>query len=310
MQDFNKFLTQKNSNEEDLRLKQEREMRDANTKRLQLDLIVNRHIGELNKFTKDYEDKMIDFICNFRDNFLKTIEQSYQEFFENIDTNLLIYNSDNKLIQLKLKKNEGKNMLSSQDLNSDNKSVRSAKSEKRDNGIFFNFKITLGIFVRNKLHLYFIGVKDLIENDLKITFKNYHQHMHSSLPIGSKINENESDFTLNDIFKSSDNFGELVYAMVNFFSFDPVELKVNHLLDYLNQKESKLQNELFFESFGKFFTKIENQCSKGLLPYEFDIFITKHTAVQSFDILINIFLRNNEFSEQEVSTGKNKFNYI
>lgn len=92
--------------DEELRIKQEKEMQDANLKRLQLDLIVNRHIDEINKFNNQSEEKLIKLIAIKRETYLQNLENIFQEFFENIRSNNIIYNSENKLIQIKLKKAE------------------------------------------------------------------------------------------------------------------------------------------------------------------------------------------------------------
>lgn len=81
-------------------------MQEANLKRLQLDLIVNRHIDEINKFTKQSEEKLIKLISIKRDVYLQNLENIFQEFFENIKSSDLIYNSENKLVQINFKKAE------------------------------------------------------------------------------------------------------------------------------------------------------------------------------------------------------------
>jgi hypothetical protein len=274
-------------------------MQEANIKNLQLDLIVNRHISEINQFSKEYEDKLISFINNIRDTFIKTVELSFQNFTESVDTSLMIYNSDNKLIQIKLKRNEifPNNISIMKD--SDSKSVVSNKSgggEKKQSksttitsisggnegkSILFHHKINFGLCNRTKINFYLFGVKDLVENDFKNIFPNHHLNTGNKLDI--------EDYTINDILKSSEHFGENIYTLVNFFTFDKSENKVIHLLDSLNSFTGKIHNELFFDSITKIFKKIEIKCKSGAYPFKFDIFTTKHTNMQGFDLMLNIF---------------------
>lgn len=92
--------------DEDLRIKQEKEMQEANLKKLQLDLIVNRHIDEINKLNKQSEEKLIKLISIKRDVYLQNLENIFQDFFENIKSSDLIYNSENKLVQINFKRVE------------------------------------------------------------------------------------------------------------------------------------------------------------------------------------------------------------
>ncbi len=110
-QEIEEFSILRNKEDEELRIKQEREMQEANLKRLQLDLIVNRHIDEITKFNYQSEEKLIKLISIKRDNFLQNLENIFQEFFENIKSTDLIYNSENKLVQIKFKKYEINNNL-------------------------------------------------------------------------------------------------------------------------------------------------------------------------------------------------------
>jgi hypothetical protein len=292
-------------------------MQEANLKNLQLDLIVNRHIMELQKFTKEHEEKLIDFRNQWKENFYKIIESAFQNFIENIDPNLIIYNSENKLIQIKINKGSGGQslILNSIETSSETKSVKSTKSsdklEKKisstniDIGLFFDYKLNFGLFNRNKLHFYFFKVNDHIENDIKRTFMSYvySTHSHNKMSLPSETEE----YTINDILKTSENFGDNVFAMINFFLFNNSENKVVHLFENLNSPISKIQTEYFFDTFAKFFFKIENQCKKGNMPFEFDIFTTKHTSMNSFDVLLSIFIKNEINGENDLNTGKIRF---
>jgi hypothetical protein len=81
-------------------------MQEANLKRLQLDLIVNRHIDEINKFNRQSENKLIKLIAVKRDLNMQNIENIFQEFYEIIGSNNLVYNNENKIIKIKFNKNE------------------------------------------------------------------------------------------------------------------------------------------------------------------------------------------------------------
>jgi len=285
---YNDLISEKENYENELRNKQEREMQEANLKNLQLDLIVNRHIGELSKFIKEFEEKLIIFKSTCHDEFIKIIEESFQIFIESVDPALIIYNSENKLIQIKTK---GTNINLNESPFIETKSVKSIEkkvSYNQNQDLFFEQKIKFGIFNKNKLSFYFYKVSDHVENEIKIKFSHF---------LGN-LNIQSEEITINDILKSSDNFGQNVYAMLNFFTFDKTENKIIHSLDSLNYVISKIQNEFFYDTIIKFFSKIESQCRKGNLPYEFDIFTTRHTALQSFDILISMFLDKETHTEE------------
>ena len=259
----------------ELRNKQEREMQEANLKNLQLDLIVNRHINEINKFSKDYQINLIELLDSIRDNFVKSIETSYQEFFENIDSHNLIYNSENKLIQLSIKR--------------DNLSSLTEKSGEISSP-FYKEIVKFGIFNRFRLNLYFYNLKDYTDSN----FKN---HLHRN-------NENE-DNTLNDIYKLDQSFGEHNIALLNFFTYDKGEERIIHLIDSLNSYNNKVHSELFFESFLKFFNKIEKHLQKEVYPFNNDIFVTKHSNF-IYDIILNIY-KQDESQPEDLNTSNNCF---
>ena len=46
-----------------------------------------------------------------------------------------------------------------------------------------------------------------------------------------EINENFlDDYTINDIYKHDENFGDSIVALINFFTFDKDEDKIIHLI--------------------------------------------------------------------------------
>ena len=122
---------------------------------------------------------------------------------------------------------------------------------------------------------------------------------------------NEDEILIDEIYKNSDIFGEDIFGLINFFTFKSDEKKIIHMLDGLNIVDlndngynSNFQKEFYFENFSKFFKKIENYCSKGDIPHEFDIFTTKHSNSKSFDVLINIFTRKSNFNESDLESSK------
>jgi hypothetical protein len=349
-ENFENFLKKKESEENELRSKQEKEMQEANLKNLQLELIVNRHISELNKFSREYKEKYTLFKIEWKDNYLRTIEDSFQNFFESLDQASIIYNRDNKIVQIKFNPLVQKNSLSFNNSfldKTDKKSGKSVKSTKsnelkkadsktnfsvnlsaiKDKNLIFHQRINFGLFNKNRLNLYTIKVNDHIENNIKqiyseLIFKDLKNKFGAALNSNNMINnvinstQNDSEeMSINDILRYSDTFGENILAMMNFFTYDKAEMKIVHLLESLDQNVnvtslSQFENELFFDNFMKTFNILEEKCSKGILPSEFDFFITNHEGIQSFDILINIFVSKEKLNEDDLLSGKNYFYHI
>jgi hypothetical protein len=302
---YDSFISENESIENELRNKQEREMQEANLKNLPLDLIVNRHILELNSFTKDKEEKLIIFTNNWQDSFLKTIDQTFQLFIESIDTSNLIYSNENKLIQIKASIKSGiKRVDSSNENKSDIKSIKSTKSrdklkftnEENLKGFIFQQKINFGLFNKNKINLFFQQVQCHIINNIK---SNYEKFLSVSYN-----HKNLEDYTINDILKSSEIFGDHPYAMINFFHYDKIENKIFHQFENLNSPFSSFHKEFYYDSFCKFFSKIQNACKNGNLPHDYDIFITKHSSLCSFNLLLNVYLHKSaHYSEDSLNRG-------
>jgi len=349
IENFENFLKRKQSDENVLRSKQEKEMQEANLKNLQLELIVNRHITELNKFSREYKEKYTVFKNEWKDNYLKTIEDSFQNFFENLDQASIIYNKDNKIVHIKFNPLVQKNSLSFNNSLldvTDRKSVKSVKSTKsnelkkadsktnfsvnlsdiKDKNLIFHQRINFGLFNKNKLNLYTVKVNDHIENNIKQIYSEFIfkdlKNKFGAVSNTNNMNNNvinstndTEEMSINDILRYSDTFGENILAMMNFFTYDKAEAKIVHLFESLNQNvnvtsQSQFENELFFNNFIKTFNILEDKCSKGILPSEFDFFITNHEGLQSLDVLINIFVSKDKLNEDDLLSGKNYSYFI
>ena len=73
-----------------------------------------------------------------------------------------------------------------------------------------------------------------------------------------------------------------------------------HMIDNL---DTRTQNEYFFDSFNKFFNKIEKNCAKDIFPFENDIFVTKHSNSTCFDVILNIFTKSKDSNEEDITTS-------
>jgi hypothetical protein len=262
------LLVEYNDSEElKLRDKQEKEMQEANIKQIKLDIIVNRHISELEKFKNDNIEKKMEVIDTYRDIYLKTIDKCFNDFIESVDPNLFIYNTENKLIQIKFKGTEDSTKVS-------DASVKS---------FFHEQKITFGLFNRYKLNVQFYNSKDHLNNDIGVTsvFKG----------------DTTDDYTINEIYQHDSIYGESICALLNIFKYDNSEIR--HLIDGLN---SISETELIFDNFTKFFMKVEKSFVKDIKPHDNDIFITKHSNV-SFDVIVNAYNKGDTYDEEQFNTG-------
>jgi hypothetical protein len=156
------FEVCKEEKETELRNKQFKEMEEANMKGHQLDNIVNRHIIELTKFSKENEEDLLKILDQQRDIYLKSIEDCFQKFFDSIDSSHIIYNSENKLIKLMLKENElviKNNFL--------DKNKQKQQEVKKQEEILYHSKLNFGVFNKIRLNIFYCVVKDHINNDIK-----------------------------------------------------------------------------------------------------------------------------------------------
>jgi len=177
-------------------------MQEANLKGHQLENIVIRHIAELNKFSKENEEQFLEIIERQREVYFKGIDDAFQNFFDNIDSSQIIYNSENKLIRLKLKENE---LVIKNNFLDKNKAIFVDKNIKKHDEIFHHSKLNFGVFNKIRLNIFYCSVKDHINNDIKKLV----------MPIINKHKtENNDDFSLNDIFRTDENFSDLVFGKI------------------------------------------------------------------------------------------------
>ncbi len=175
-------------------------------------------------------------------------------------------------------------------------------------------------------------MKNTLESELKKIIKSFKYFGRNITKLSSNpnnYNNNNSNFSginnhftedenipIDEIYKKSDIFGENVFAMVNFFTYNKEEKKIDHFIDGLNfvdlivNDNNGFQKEYYFENFSRFFKKIENYCNKGEIPHEFDIFTTKHTNSKSFDVLINIFTQKERLNESDLESCIINFNFF
>lgn len=71
------YFTDKTANEQALRNEQEKEIQNANTTNTPLDVIVNKHISQLTKFTSDYKQLFLSIITNKHKQYKETITTLY-----------------------------------------------------------------------------------------------------------------------------------------------------------------------------------------------------------------------------------------
>lgn len=205
-------------------------------------------------------------------------------------------------------------------------------------------KLNLGIFNKKKVYIQYTAVKDNIENEIKKVIKMFRYFGKSSKSLlsnknnatnntnlqnnSNNINNNVNNFNnlksyfndeeclIDEIYKKSEVFGENIFAMVNFFTYNRDDKKIIHMLDGLNiadllvTQNDNFQKEYFFENFSRFFRKIETYCNRGEIPHDFDIFTTKHSNSKSFDILINIFTKKETLNESDLESCKIKYPLI
>lgn len=182
--------------------------------------------------------------------------------------------------------------------------------------------LNLGIFNKNKVYIQYTSVKSALESEIKKvikTFKNFGKSTLNSNQNGnnntnSNINNLNNYFvedetiSIDEIYKKSEIFGENIVAMVNFFNYNKEEKNIEHIIDGLNiidliiNENNSFQKEFYFENFSRFFKKIENYCNKGEIPHEFDIFTTKHSNSNSFDVLLNIFIKKERLNESDLES--------
>lgn len=257
-----------------LSLKQEKEMMEVNTNDKPIDLIANEHLNQLRQFKYNSRRELAELLVNAHDDYINIINEEFA------------------LHQQTIEPNYTKPILN------DNKRID-------DHSLFninllFNHRLSFGNSIAKAIEVSVYSVPDLIENSLK-----------GFLSIGKSNNGTIN--TLNDILSSSDAFGNDLYSILNFFSYDINDKSLSHLLNNSKIIFQTVSNELFFESNANTFLQIENtiiQLEKT--PNDYDIITTKHTNSKAFDIMLNVYLSNfHRITDEDLAKCKkyNDFNY-
>ena len=196
--------------------------------------LVNKHMEELISMNDEYENKLLEVTTRFKNEFLSQIGQTYQEFNEKIESTQLIYNSENKLIKFKFTNNIEKKSFINEN---DNFEILKYKIKFINETLYYNAKINLGSFNKTHLNLFLYVSDEILKNNFKRLFrvfeKNIHKNINKSKLLLKSENLNDSafdDFTINDIYKSDENFGEFVVTLINFFAYDKEEDKIIHII--------------------------------------------------------------------------------
>ena len=134
---------------------------------------MNKHIDELQNLNNDFENRIMEISLKYRNEYLDKIGQTYQEFYEKIETSQLIYNTENKLIKLKLPNNIEKKAFLNE---SENFEITKNKIKFLNEILFFNFKINLGLFNKTNLNLFLYVSDDIIKNNFRKLFKAYEKN--------------------------------------------------------------------------------------------------------------------------------------
>ena len=255
-----KYYVKKAEDEQELRNKQEKEMQEANIKQLPLDVIVNKHIIELNTFNNEHKALFIDLVDRLKSFYEETIEKAYQEYKDK-------YKSSTVLEKVLPFNKEEKDELTSE---------------------LFYYNILVGR--QSSIEIFLYQVKDLIYNDLKREFKHNIEHN-----IDSNIN------TVYDMAKKTYTFSSNLTAMLNFFTYNTIENKIQFLFD--NFSSGNILNEVIFDNIVKVFDIIEGKIRNGNSPNQYDIITTKHSNQSGFDILFNVYLNDFSIKEEDMKTS-------
>ena len=251
---IDKYYVKKAEDEQELRNKQEKEMQEANIKQLPLDVIVNKHIIELNTFNNEHKALFIDLIERLKSLYTETIEKSYQLYKDRYNTSTVVR---------AINKEEKKDELTSE---------------------LFYYNILVGR--QSSIEIFLYQVKDLLYNDLKREF------IHN---IDSNIN------TVYDIANKTYTYSSNLTAMLNFFTYNTIENKIQFLFD--NFSSGDILNEVIFDNTVKVFDTIEGKIRNGNPPTKYDIITTKHSNLSGFDILFNVYLNDFSIEEEDMKTS-------
>ena len=260
------LFQEKEKEELKLRSNQEEEMRYANLNNINLDNIVNNHIFQLNKFNLDYKEKLIEKLKENSNNFIKFINQDYDALLHIIDKSF--FDFDNKRIYtLKFLKMEKKNK-ENLDFYSFNKFFYFQQNNNHKNQVKINFHIFL--------------VNNLLFHDLKLF-----------------LNQKEEKIKIYETLRKNYTFGDKIISFLNYFTFNQNENKIIHLFGNSNEN---LINEVFFENLIHKFDFIEKDIiNNNKIPKDNFIVITKHSNLNSFDLIIHSFINNfSKISEEQI----------
>ena len=260
------LFQEKEKEELKLRSNQEEEMRYANLNNINLDNIVNNHIFQLNKFNLDYKEKLIEKLKENSNNFIKFINQDYDALLHIIDKSF--FDFDNKRIYtLKFLKMEKKNK-ENLDFYSFNKFFYFHQNNNHKNQVKINFHIFL--------------VNNLLFHDLKLF-----------------LFQKEEKIKIYETLRKNYTFGDKIISFLNYFTFNQNENKIIHLFGNSNEN---LINEIFFENLIQKFDFIEKDIiNNNKIPKENFIVITKHSNLNSFDLIIHSFINNfSKISEEQI----------
>ena len=140
--------------------------------------LVNKHIDELKCLSEDYENKVLEITTKFKNDFLIQIGQSYQEFNEKIESSQLVYNSENKLIKLKLTNNIEKKSFINEN---ENFEILKNKIKFINETLFFNAKINLGSFNKTNFNLFLYVSDEILKNNFKKLFKVFEKNIQKNI---------------------------------------------------------------------------------------------------------------------------------
>jgi hypothetical protein len=147
----------------------------------ELSVLVNKHMFELQNLTDNFEKNVLEMTKKFKNDFITQIGQSFQEFNEKIESNQFVYNSENKLIKLKLSKNVERKSLTNEN---ENYEIVKNKIKFINETLFFSPKINIGSFHKTNLNLFLYVGDEIVKNNfrklLRVHDLNFHKNVNKS----------------------------------------------------------------------------------------------------------------------------------
>ncbi len=109
----------------------------------------------------------------------------------------------------------------------------------------------------------------------------------------------ENKGNLYETLRKNYTFGDKIISFLNFFSFNQNENKLIHLNENLFKGE--IINEIYFENIITKFNSIEKDIiNNNIIPTKNHITITKHSNLNSFDLIIHCFIEKfSKISDEE-----------